>query len=227
MKLSQLADVLQKFSGADLTDTLSKIEGSVRGLTLESCNTFLAGAGATGDVLSAAASMKRLAGQINVAIHATGILLCLPHILEEGEIVEYVSLGAGNTGRAFDLETNKRVAEFKFITWRGGPESIRQNSIFKDFYLLAESGSSKQKYLYVLDTHHPLKFFKGGRALDSVLSRNVALKKHFQERFGVQFRTVRDYFEAHKDALVIADVSQWVPELIADEQDGGDLDQTA
>ena len=39
--------------------------------------------------------MKRLAGQINVTIHALGILLCLPHILEPSERVEPVSLGAG------------------------------------------------------------------------------------------------------------------------------------
>ena len=53
--------------------------------------------------------MKRLAGQINVTIHALGILMCLPHILEPDERVESVSLGAGNTGRDFDLETNVRV----------------------------------------------------------------------------------------------------------------------
>jgi len=61
-------------------------------------------------VLGAAGLIKQLAGQINVVIHALGILLCLPHILRPGEVIEYVSLGAGNTGRAFDLETNLRVA---------------------------------------------------------------------------------------------------------------------
>jgi hypothetical protein len=35
-----------------------------------------------------------------------------PPIVRPGEIIEYVSLCAGNTGRAFDLETNHRVAEF-------------------------------------------------------------------------------------------------------------------
>jgi hypothetical protein len=64
---------------------------------------------------AAAAALKRLAGQINVFIHATGILLCLPHILEPGESVEHVSLGAGNTGRECDLESNYRITEFKFI----------------------------------------------------------------------------------------------------------------
>jgi hypothetical protein len=104
----------------DLGGTLSSIESAVKGLTAASCAKTLADAGVTSEVLSAAASLKRLAGQINVAIHATGVLLCLPHILEAGETVEYVSLGAGNTGKEFDLETNRRIAEFKFLTQRSG-----------------------------------------------------------------------------------------------------------
>ncbi len=54
--------------------------------------------------------------------------MCLPKILKPGEIVEYVSLGAGNTGRQFDLETNRRVAELKFIRWRGA-DSIREGAL--------------------------------------------------------------------------------------------------
>jgi hypothetical protein len=148
--LAHVSAVLKRFTRTDLGGTLSGIESAVKGLTAASCAKTLSTAGVTSEVLSAAASLKRLAGQVNVAIHATGILLCLPHILEAEEIIEYVSLGAGNTGREFDLETNRRIAEFKFIHWRGGAESIRQNLLFKDFYLLAESKSSKRKYLYVL-----------------------------------------------------------------------------
>jgi hypothetical protein len=69
-------------------------------------------------VLGAAGLIKQLAGQINVVIHALGILLC--HILRPGEVIDYVSLGAGNSGRAFGLETNQRIAEFKFVHWQGG-----------------------------------------------------------------------------------------------------------
>lgn len=87
--------------------------------------------------------------------------LCLPHILEPGELVEYASLGAGNTGRQFDLETNFCVAEFKFINWRGGPESIRQNSIFKDYFLLAEAPTPKRKYLYLLGSGFVLRLNLG------------------------------------------------------------------
>ena len=89
--------------------------------------------------------IKQLTGQINVMIHALGILLCLPHILGADEIIDYVSLGAGNTGRGFDLETNRRIAEFKFIHWQGGPQSIRRNALFKDFYEMAEYETDKME----------------------------------------------------------------------------------
>jgi hypothetical protein len=210
---TEIIRLLSRFNGTDLTQTLGRIEGAVRGVTAEDCGAFLEGAGARREVRSAAVEMKRLAGQINVTIHALGILLCLPHILESGERVEYVSLGAGNTGRKFDLETNYRVAEFKFIRWRGGAESIRQNSIFKDYFLLAEHATVKRKYLYLLGTEQALKFLRGGRALSSVLSRNDNLQKMFAERFGDQFRTAGDYFGVHGGVVQIDDVSPWLSEL--------------
>ncbi|MGW1424660.1 hypothetical protein ACWAT4_31570 [Bradyrhizobium manausense] len=157
--------------------------------------------------------MKRLAGQIHVTIHALGILLCLPHILQPGERVEYVSLGAGNTGRDFDLETNVRVAEFKFIRWRGGSETIRQNSVFKDYLLLAEHPTTKRKHLYLLGTEHAIGFLRGGRAISSVLSRNGKLQKMFANRLGERFRTVGDYYKAYSSAVQIDDVSPWLSEL--------------
>ena len=207
------------FTGVDLTVTLGRIEGAVRGLSVEDCGAFLESEGVDHEALVAAAELKRLAGQVNVTIHALGILLCLPHILEEGETVAYVSLGAGNTGRQFDLETNRRVAEFKFIRWRGGAEAIRQNSIFKDFYLLAEHRTSKPKYLYVLGTQHVRKFLRGGRALTSVLSRNNKLRDLYFERFGERFRTVGEYYSVHSHLVEIEDVSPWLSELVEDRVD--------
>jgi hypothetical protein len=204
---------VRRFIGPDLTQTLSRIEGAVRGVTAGDCASFLETAGAGREALAAAAEMKRLAGQVNVTIHALGILLCLPHILERGEHVEYVSPGAGNTGSDFDLETNLRVAEFKFIRWRGGAESIRQNSVFKDYLLLAEHPTRKRKHLYLLGTEHALRFLRGGRALSSVLSRNDKLQNMFRDRFGETFRTVGDYYAAHSDAVWIEDVSPWLSEL--------------
>jgi len=206
--------LLQGFRGTDLTRTIYQIEKSLKGASANSYSSVLTTSGAKAEVLGAAGLIKQVAGQINVVIHALGILLCLPHILRPDEIIDYVSLGAGNTGRAFDLETNLRVAEFKFIRWQGGPESIRQNSLFKDFYEMAEHETAKEKYLYVLGTEHGEKFFNGGRNLSSVL-RTATLRKRFSEKFGDRYRTVRDYYLPRKGLVVIQDVSPFVPELVA------------
>jgi hypothetical protein len=104
------------FSGKDLTATLARIEQSLVGVNADNCSVVLQDHNANRNVLSAAGLVKRLAGQINVIIHALGIILCLRHLLEPGEVIESASLGAGNTGKPFDLETNRRLAEFKFIT---------------------------------------------------------------------------------------------------------------
>src|SRR5713226_4812739 len=215
MDLTDAIAAMQNFAGADLTRTLACIEGSVQGATADTCTTALSSCGANPKVLAAAGLIKHLAGQINVVIHALGILLCLPKILQPGEVVDYVSLGAGNIGRAFDLETNQRIAEFKFIRWQGGPEVIRQNALFKDFYLMAEHSSDKRKFMYVLGTEYPLKFFNSGRSLSSVLSRSVKLQNQFTATFGERYRTVRDYYVPRKDVVLIQDVSPFVPDLVA------------
>jgi hypothetical protein len=218
MDLIEAAAILEKFGGIDLTSMLADVESKVRGLNAGDCCAAIPALGASAATLYAAGLMKKTAGQINVVIHALGILLCLPHLLDKEERVEYVSLGAGNTGRAFDLETSARIAEFKFINWRGGPESIRQNSLFKDFYMLAESPSAKRKFLYVLGTEHPLKFFNGGRALSSVLSRNEKVKKLFEAAHGSKFATVRDYYALRKNVVTVEDVSMYLaPLLVLDE----------
>jgi hypothetical protein len=207
--------LLRTFRGPDLTRTIGQIEKSLKGVSADSYAGVLTTSGAKAEILGAAGLVKQLAGQIDVVVHALGILLCLPHILRPGEVIDYVSLGAGNTNRDFDLETNQRIAEFKFIRWQGGPESIRQNSLFKDFYHMAERETTKEKFLYVLGTEHGEKFFNGGRALSSVLSRNVKLRSQFTEQFGDRYRTVRDYYLTRKGLVVIQDVSPFVPELVA------------
>jgi hypothetical protein len=205
---------LRTFAGADLGRTLGKIELSMQGIKVGDCLQVFEDQGIEAELLNAAGTVKRLAAQIHVIIHALGILLCLPHILEPDERIEYVSLGAGNTGKAFDLETDRRIAEFKFISWRGGSEAIRQNALFKDFYLMAEHETQKLKFLYVLDTKHPLRFLNGDRAIESVLSRHVKLDGDFRASLGPQFTTVRDYYQARKNRVVIQDVSPFIPELL-------------
>lgn len=214
--LAQAAATLGSFAGTSLSDTLSGIEFAVKGIDATKCNSLLAKHGASHEVLAAAGLIKQLAGQINVAVHALGVLLCLPHILKAGEVVQYVSLGAGNTGREFDLETNQRVAEFKFIHWQGGAEVIRQNALFKDFYNLAESDSKKTKYVYVLGVDFPLKFLNGNRSMSSVLSRHVRLSNAFKAKYP-KCEVVRDYFALRNSEVKIEDVSSYLPGLIQEQ----------
>jgi hypothetical protein len=219
MPMDQSLLALRQFCGPDLTATLARIESSIQGVSVEQLHDSLLSYGSMEETLAGAGRLKQLVGQLNVVIHALGILLCLPKILETGERIESVSLGAGNTGRPFDLETDRRVAEFKFIRWQGGAETIRQNGLFKDFYLLAEHDTPKKKCLYVLETRHPLKFLNGGRALDSVLSKNVMLHRQFHAKYADKYRTVRDYYQSRESLVLIEDVSPWLSGLlVADEE---------
>jgi hypothetical protein len=169
--ITEALQAIEDFQRDSLKSSLSRIESAVVGLDSDQVRKLCAEERIDTSFIASARSVKKVAGQINVIIHAAGIICSLPHILEPGETVESVSLGAGNTGRKFDLETNFRIAEYKFIDWRGGAESVRQNGIFKDFFELSEHETFKRKYLYVVGTTHSLKFLKSGRTLASILSK--------------------------------------------------------
>ena len=53
----------------------------------------------------------------------------------------------------------------------------------------------------------PLKFFREGRALESVLSRQPAILARLQAAYGSKIRAVRDYYELKEDEVRILDVS--------------------
>ncbi len=212
--MSELDEVyaqVQAFKQDSLGNRIASIEGKLHGADSIGCQAFYSKEGIGPELLRAAFSLKRASSQIDEVVHAVGILILLPHILRDGEVIESLSLAAGNTGKPFDLETNQRLAEFKFIDWKGGPESIRQNQLFKDFYLLAESSTPKERYLYVLGTDHPVNFLTGGRALGSVMSRNNKLWKEFQRKYEGRFSTVCDYYGYRQGQVKIVDLGTVLP----------------
>jgi len=113
-----LAALASFASPEEFTLRISEIESSLTSLTREQAADRLVEERVDSSVFDAALTVKRLAGRINDIVHAVGILTALPHILEPGEVIESLSLAAGNTGRAYDLETDRQLAEFKFIAWR-------------------------------------------------------------------------------------------------------------
>ena len=159
-------------------------------------------------MLAAAILIKKHSSQIDEIIHAVGILIALPTILEPGEVIESLSLAAGNTGKGFDLETSLRIAEFTFIQWQGGPEVIRQNKIFKDFFFLAEANTPKKRELYTIGIDHPKKFFNSRRALPAILDGNRKLGEAFRAKYGDTIQWVRDYYAPRATQVAIRDITR-------------------
>jgi hypothetical protein len=163
------------------------------------------------DVLTEKLYIKRLSAQVDVAIHAFGILFALSEIMEDGEVIEYLSLGAGNTGKAFDVATSKRIAEFKFAKWDGGSNTIRQNGIFKDFLELAINTKSegKMKQIFCLSANEVIRFLNNSeRSLASVLSRNPMNKKYPDVQ--LQYKTVKAFYNDFKNEVEIIELDKYI-----------------
>lgn len=204
---------LENFKQGSLHNRIANLEKSLRALDKTAIEEFAGTQDVDPTLFASALTVKRAASQINEVVHAVGILLLLPHILQPGEVIEALSLAAGNTGKPFDLETNMRIAEFKFIDWKGGPEAIRQNQLFKDFYLLAEYLTNRDRYLYVVGTEHPKRFLNSQRSLRSVMSRDNKLWSDFQTKYRDRFSTVRDYFIYREARVKIEDMATIIPYL--------------
>lgn len=173
--------------------------------------TLVAQDGITSAELLHALAIKALVGQINVVVHALGILVSLPYVLEDGEVIECLSLGAGNSGCSYDLKTNRRIAEFKIITWRGA-DAARQRSLFVDLFNLASSDTAKRRQLYVLGKHLPLRFLNSKQAIQSVLRKEAAVLMRFNERHAADgFVTVGQYWSAVRDRVELVDLQDMVP----------------
>lgn len=206
--------LIDSFTGQNLSKRIGGIESDLVGCDVDGCRARCDEVGVNPTLFAAASDVKRVAGQIDVIVHAVGGMLLLSKILEPGEVVQNLSLGAGTAGKPFDIETDRRVAELKFIRWRGGSESIRQNSIFKDFYNLAEYPTTKRKELYVLDAAHPIRFFNNNRALHSVMSKNNKLWTEFQSKYSNRYQTVSQYYSVQQSEVEIIDILKILPELL-------------
>lgn len=225
--LAECVSELDKFTDGSLKHKLRDIEAHLANGDVSACADINETFGIGPDLLQAAATVKKAAAQIDVLIHSIGILHLLPLLLEEGETVEYLSLGAGNTGKKFDLETDRQIAEFTFIAWRGGSEAVRQSKLFVDFFHLAEAETSKQRNLYVLGTHYPTKFLSSKRTLASVLSRRPDEAGMIGSKYGERFRFVSDFY-AHFEAKVrLVDISGIVPTSLLAAENANNVSEDA
>ncbi len=212
VNIEQALQSLYLFSTNEgLTDRVADIEYRLANANKNDVVSFLSKEKINAAILGSALKIKKISSQINIIIHSLGILTALPYILGPQEKIVALSLGAGNTGKRYDLETNKRIAEFKFIAWQGGPESIRQNSLFVDLFNLSEDPTPKKKYVYVIDKKIPIKFLKGKRDIKSVLSKNQTAHDKFFSKYGNKFLRVFEYYDHVKDEVAIVELGDISP----------------
>jgi hypothetical protein len=207
MTLQYALDRLQQFHNASLALTVANIETRLSSADLDCVEEVICSFGIDDELLQSAIEVKKAAAQIDVILHA------LPHLLKSGEVVETLSLGAGNAGADFDLVTSHRIAEFKFIHWQGGADAVREKTLFQDFYKLVREPVAKQKYLYLPNTEIPLRFLRGNRDVLKALDRNRRLADDFVARYGTTYRTVGEFYEAHKADVHLVNLVDIVPEF--------------
>lgn len=176
------------------------------------------------DLLTSALVIKQLAGEINVVIHAVGILLALPQILDQpGERVISTSLGAGAGSKPFDLMTTNRIAEFKFTHWRGN-DAVRQRELFADFVNLAESGDPRIKQLYVTGVERPKRFlFEGQASLTSVCARRPEILAKIERVHGSKFQKVAEYVNAAGGRVELVDLEPILSAFITNQIEVAEL----
>ncbi|WP_139252001.1 hypothetical protein [Maribacter aquivivus] len=194
MKTDRALGIVLDFKGDSLKGKLSKIKSETIGKSKSEIV-------ASEDLFDAALVVKKASAQINEIVHAVGIINSLPKILSENEIVTNLSLAAGAEGDGFDLETDKRVAEFKFSKWQdgGAKNGMRKRHVFADFVNLTILKTDKKKELYAVSAESILKYLSGRASWERVLSKSggvqYKLADYLREINRTEIKTLREVFE--------------------------------
>lgn len=161
-------------------------------------------------IFSASKIMKEASAQIDEIVHASGIMNAQKKWLDENEKLRYLSLGAGNHKERFDLETNLRIAEFKFGRWNDkSPNGLRRRGYFSNYIGLLTSEDPRRKYFVVEDKESFFKFIKGKADWRNVLSKNpTGLKKlefFLIENGKENLTSVGQIYSAFEESVTILD----------------------
>lgn len=144
----------QFLEGGRLKEVVGELEYALASANGDQVETHTSAAGLGGiegqSLFGAAVQTRQQLGRLNDLIHVTGIALALPLILEPGErLSNRPSLAAGNDpSRPFDVETDRRVMEFKFSIWQAGSNATRKRALFHDLVHLAAYQEGKRPELY-------------------------------------------------------------------------------
>lgn len=201
---------------APLTDTIASLEEALEGTTQAEVGGLLKEAGISPGLLQDAMTVRARIGRVSDVIHATAIALSLPALLQPGEVIARPSLAAGNDRtRPFDLETDRRVAEFKLARWKGS-DAMRKRQTFKDLVHLAAEESDRVAELYVLG-EQPIRFLRTSRSKASWgLDRSPRTQRLFEDKFGSLDMAIADFTAEHGAQVTVIDLEERVPRLFAE-----------
>lgn len=206
---------LQRFAQAHpLTAGLAQLEWDLAGATGVTMAARAGTFGIDADLLRSAITVREAVGRINDLIHAASIVLIAQRILEPDEVLKRPSLAAGNDPtRLFDLETDRRVAEFKLSQWRGA-DAARKRQTFKDLVELAAEPSDRRAQLYVLGPR-PLQFLRHSTSSAAwALAKSPTVLIRFAEHFGSpESISVAEFTAGMAAEVDLVDLAELAPDL--------------
>jgi hypothetical protein len=151
---------------SDVCGTIRDLERDLTRADLPSAMQTAAVLGIDEDMLISAMRVRRDLARLNDVVHATAILLSLPALMEPDEVIQRPpSLAAANDRtRRFDLETNRRLAEFRLAVWDGA-DAGRQRGLVKDLAHLAlhDPEDERLRQLFVVG-QRPLMYLRNSRS---------------------------------------------------------------
>ncbi|MGV9359830.1 hypothetical protein [Amycolatopsis sp. NPDC003731] len=207
--IKSFIDLHEFFGQEDLSRRVSRLEDRLEGADRDTVEERLAPEGFTADLLEGALLVRRHAGRVNDLIHAAMIVRALPKILEPGErIVRRPSLASGNDGgRKFDLETDRRVAEFKAAQWKGR-DTMRKRMLVADLVGLVLERGDRRAELYVLGSS-PLDFLRTSTStVEWALGRSSPhLRQAYEQRFGSAVLTIGQFTAGPAADVVLRDLT--------------------
>ncbi|WP_410563700.1 hypothetical protein [Amycolatopsis sp. cmx-4-61] len=210
--IKSFIDLHEFFGEEDLTSRVSRLEDRLEGADSETVQERVAPEGLTRDLLHGALLVRQHAGHVNDLIHAAMIVRALPKILEPGErIVRRPSLASGNDGsRRFDLETDRRVAEFKAAQWKGC-DTLRKRLLVADLVSLVLERGDRRAELYVLGSR-PIEYLHTSTSTVAwALGRSSPrLRQAYEDRFGSAVLTVGQFTAGPAADVVLRDLSELI-----------------
>jgi hypothetical protein len=203
-------DLLRFFDQEDLSRRVGRLEDHLEGADRETVEERVAPEGLTDDLLKGALLVRQHAGRVNDLIHAAMIVRALPKILEPGErIVRRPSLASGNDGsRKFDLETDRRVAEFKAAQWKGR-DTMRKRMLVADLVGLVLEHGDRRAELYVLG-RLPIDYLRNSTStVEWALGRSSPHLRHaYEQRFGSAALTVSQFTAGPAAEVALIDLAE-------------------